>query len=190
MMKSVWTAVFSVGVSSCFVMAEEPLRSLPDREVGKAVGLFVEFKKSDDWEMAELIALGAKEKFGDDEPVIQQMLEEVKKAKAAAQKPVVKTKLPMKQPKSYSTYVKVYSVENLPQVAEQGFDKTWKEIINKLEKDISYEVMQKTNSSIAPFATNLSLVISAPQEVHDRIAESLKKMHHEKAAAPEKLEAK
>lgn len=188
MMKSVWTAVFSVGVSSCFVMADEPSKWTPSN-AEKVVGLYDEFMESSDWQMAELIALGAKEKFGDEEPAIQRMLKKVRQAKADAQKPAANMKTT--NPNPHLTYIKTYSVEKLGCYSINNGDLVIsKDIIKKLEKVIGDEEMEKTDSSIAPFNTNLSLVICTTQHYHDRIAECLKQMHAEQAADLEKLEAK
>ncbi|RCS41434.1 hypothetical protein DTL42_23030 [Bremerella cremea] len=183
MMKSVWTAVFSVGVSSCFVMADEPLRWTPG-QAEKVIGLYDELMESSDWQMAELIALGAKEKFGEEVPAIKRMLEKVEQAKADAKKETVTKKTEMPQKKAALVYMKVYSVEDLVVQRNEELSAGLKKIVTELETAIGEEAITKSNSSLAPFNTNLSIVVGATQEIHDQIAAHLKQMRAAKPAEP------
>lgn len=180
MMKSVWTAVFSVGVSSCFAMAEEPLRWSPSH-AEKVMGLYDELMESSDWQMAELIALGAREKFGEDEPEIKRMLAKVKQAKANAKKRTVVDKTEQPKKKFGPRYQKVYSLQDLVVQREEELSEGLENVVAELEAAIGEEAMTETNSSMAPFHTNLSVVVSTTQAIHDQIAAKLKQMRAKQA---------
>ncbi|PQO29979.1 hypothetical protein [Blastopirellula marina] len=182
MMKSVWTAVFSVGVSSCFAMAEEPLRWSPNH-ANKVIDLYNEYMDSADWHMAELIALGAREKFGDDEPIIQRMLVEVEKAKTGG-KNVPATDKTEKPKKVNRLYQKVYSLQDLVVTRAEGLSAGLDNVVAELEAAIGEETMTQTNSSMAPFHTNLSVVVSTTQTIHDQIAAHLKQMRAQLESDP------
>ena len=108
---------------------------------------------------------------------------------ADAQEPVV-ARSPFNLERHEPLYIKAYSLEKFPVVIENGYPKASKEIIKKLEQDISYDVMRKTDSYVLPFAANLALVIGAPEHIHDRIEKCLEKIHSKQTAAPAMLEAK
>lgn len=183
MMKSVWTAVFSVGVSSCFAMAEEPLRWSPNH-ANKVIDLYNDYMDSADWHMAELVALGAREKFGNDEPIIQRMLIEVEKAKTGAKNVPVSDKTEVSSKKANRVYHKVYSLQDLVVTREEGLSAGLENIVAELETAIGEETMTQTNSSMAPFHTNLSVVVSTTQAVHDKIAAQLKQMRAKQLSGP------
>ena len=176
--KSIWIALFSVAFFSCVVMADDQGKWTPSK-AEKVVALHDGFMESSDWEMAELIALGAKEKFGDKEPAIQRMLEDVWKARAKANAQNPRRK-----------YCTVYSLANVPLVIEKGFAVGSQQVIGELENVITPEVMAKTDSSIAPYKTRQSLVICTTHYYHNRFKERLSQMRAEQPEIPAEVEAK
>lgn len=187
MMKSVWTAVFSVGVSSCFAMAEEP-KTAATQPPRKVVDLYNQYMDTADWQMAELIALGAREKFGEDLPIIQRMLVEVEKAKGSA--PAAEKAVELPAPPEYQgTFVCTYSIAEL--IADHESEEVATlAIIKKARLLVDDGIKSEAESNVGLYRAKKVLVVSTTQQKHNAMTALFKELRAAKDAAPTKLAAK
>ena len=187
MMKSVWTAVFSVGVSSCFVMADDP-KAAATQPPRKVVDLYNQYMDTADWQMAELIALGAREKFGEGLPIIQRMLVEVEKAKVSTPAADQAVELPA-TPEYEGYFVCTYSIAEL--VADHESEEVATQaIIKKARLLVDDGIKSEAESNVGVYHVKKVLVVKTTQQKHDAMKAWFKELRDAKAVDSAELETK
>ncbi|MCC9604781.1 hypothetical protein LOC68_26290 [Blastopirellula sp. JC732] len=148
----------------------------------RTLELFQHYLKAKDWQMAEVVARGAVAKFGPDGVLIVKMRSNVETAvegnltllKRFYFMPMPKIAAPRRS--AERRYACVYNVQDLLTSADGRLVDNSGKRLHDLAKEVKQECFANIDASefeVAPFDTNLSLVISATQKPHLKVLEFL-----------------